>query len=112
VSESVPQIYTYYRLESPSQTSETAERQQNTLEIWGSPPRNMYQSDIPKVKAYEGKLPEGKRGIEFTTDIMPDSGCRPGEPVWSGPRMGVTVEDGYAKIKVLTIANYQLPILK
>jgi hypothetical protein len=108
VSESVSQIYTYYRTESPTQTAETAKLQQETLEIWGFPPQNIYQSDIPKVKAYKGKLPEGRRGIEFTTDILPDSGCRPGDPRWSGPRAGVIVEDGCAKIKVLTVTNYQL----
>jgi hypothetical protein len=32
--------------------------------------------------------------------VQPDSGHVPGQPVWSGPRPGVKVEDGKAKIPV------------
>jgi hypothetical protein len=84
------------------------------MEIWGSPPQNSYQSDIPKVKAYEGSLPKGERGIEFSTDVEPDPGMPPGKGIcWSGLRAGVRVEekeDGriYAIIKVLTFVNQQL----
>jgi hypothetical protein len=42
---------------------------EKSLEIWGRPARG---SDQPKVKAYLGSLPIGKRGIEFTTDVEPD----------------------------------------
>ena len=41
-----------------------------------------------KVKAYDGPLPEGRRGIEFTTDLLPDAGGAPGLPTWSGDRTG------------------------
>ena len=45
---------------------------------------------FPKVKAYEGHLPEGRTGIEFYTPVEPDPGRVPGCPVWSGPRPGVS----------------------
>lgn len=76
-------------------------------EIWGGPARNYLQSQIPKVKAYEKQLErEHKKGIEFTTGVCPDRGCRPGTANWSSPREGVRVEDGYAKIAVeITFCN-------
>jgi hypothetical protein len=88
------QVRTYHRLESPTQTPMIAKLQENNMEIWGSPPHNTYQSDIPKVKAYEGSLPKGVRGIEFTTDIEPDSGTPPGKGVcWSDLQKGVKIEE-------------------
>lgn len=75
--------------------------------MWGRPPRNVFASNIPKVKAYEGPLPDGERGIEFTTDVTPDPGCAPSQPVWSGPRDGVIVEDGFAKIRVTVVRAVQ-----
>jgi hypothetical protein len=94
---------TYHRLKSPTQTREDAIKQQKSMTIEGFPERNMSQSHIPKAKAYDGPLPLGEEGIEFTTDVEPDNGSRPGNPRWSGPRSGVTVEDGRAKMKVLSI---------
>lgn len=96
----------FHRLESPSQTPEVAKMQIDSREIWGGPARNFLQGQLPKVKAYENELPEDKRGIQFTTDVAPDRGCRPGLAYWSGPREGVRVEDGYAKIAVkITFCN-------
>ena len=43
-------------------------------------------SDRPKVKAYVGPLPPSRRGIEFTTDVLPDKNCPPTHAYWSGPR--------------------------
>ena len=54
-----------------------------TGELWGTKPGNYFRSDTPKVKAYQGKLPDGAKGIEFETDIAPDTGSVPGQPVWS-----------------------------
>lgn len=73
-----------------------------TGEIWGATPRNIFQSDIPKVKAYVGPLPSGTTGIEFETEIAPDAGHVPGKPTWSATpeRPGVTCDGDYAKIKV------------
>jgi len=71
-------------------------------EIWGMAPRNLFQSDIPKVKAYDGKLPAEARGIEFETEVQPDSGHVPGKPTWSAKpkRAGIRCDGDYAKIKV------------
>ena len=96
-------ISTYHRFISPTQTNQDLQKQIQSQEIWGQPARNVYQSDIPKVKAFVGKLPKGKKGIEFTTDILPDPNTPPYLATWSGERLGVRTEDGYAKLKVLTI---------
>ncbi|MEN9568746.1 MAG: hypothetical protein RLZZ69_3944 [Cyanobacteriota bacterium] len=97
------EISTYHRFVSSTQTLEDIEKQLQSLEIWGRPARNLYQSNIPKVKAFIGKLPENKKGIEFTTDVTPDPNTPPNWATWSGNRRGVKTEDGYAKLKVLTI---------
>jgi hypothetical protein len=52
-------------------------------ELWGQSPRNIAASNFPKVKAYEGKLPADRRGIEFETGLQPDEGTPPGRPMWS-----------------------------
>lgn len=97
---------TYYRIESPTQTSEDAKRQEESKEIWGRPARG---SDKPKVKAYAGKLPANARGIEFTTDVEPDPSTPPGSAYWSGPRSGVCVHESgeFAILRVLAIVNRQ-----
>ncbi|MBE9045109.1 hypothetical protein IQ255_11960 [Pleurocapsales cyanobacterium LEGE 10410] len=99
----------YYRVCSPSQTDEDIEKQLKSKEVWGKPPRNYNQSDIPKVKAYS-KRPQGRniRGIKFWTDIPPDPGGIPGQPTWSGGREGVRIEDGYAKMKVIKISLFTI----
>ena len=96
---------TYHRVESPTQTAADALSQEQTGELWGFPARG---SDIPKVKAYVGPLPSGRRGIEFTTSARPDSGCPPGYAFWSGPRSGVIVEGNRAKIQIDVVRNAQL----
>ena len=93
-----------HRRESPSQTPADAAQQEASNEIWGRP---SIWSDIPKVKAYSGPLPEDVRGIEFTTDVPPDPGCAPGRPEWSGPRPGVVVESGFAKLRCEVTRNTQ-----
>ena len=97
----------YYRIKSPSQTEEDIRTQLQSKEIWGEAPRNIYGSDIPKVKAYS-ESPEGKniKGVMFWTTVPPDSGGIPGKPTWSGEREGVRIEDGYAKIKVINIIPF------
>lgn len=67
-------------------------------ELWGRVPRGFFQSDIPKVKAYDGALPGEEQGFEFTSTVAPDPGGVPGKPTWSGPRPGVRVEGEFAKI--------------
>ncbi|WP_052026796.1 hypothetical protein [Rhodovulum sp. PH10] len=62
----------FHRLQNPwTQTDQDAVRQVETGEIWGRPARG---SDIPSVKAYRGPMPDGRRGIEFTTPVAPQPG--------------------------------------
>jgi hypothetical protein len=96
----------YHRYITPTQTEADLEMQLKSLEIWGKAAQNVYQSDIPKVKAYIGKIPPGKAGIEFTTDVPPDPNTPPHLATWSGNREGVRTEEGYAKLKVLTITRH------
>lgn len=102
----MPTIGIYHRYKTPTQTEEDIDMQIQSLEIWGKAAQNVYQSDIPKVKAYVGRIPRGKEGIEFTTDIPPDPNTPPHLATWSGNRAGVRTENGYAKLKVLTINRH------
>ncbi len=86
-----------------------ARSQEESGEIWGYPVRGGIR---PRVRAWSGALPPGKRGIEFTTDVLPDPGGAPGRPEWSGPRPGVRIEadaagDPVAKIAVEVTKNTQ-----
>jgi hypothetical protein len=99
----------YHRKKSPSQTAEVAKLQIASQEMWGGPKRNYVSSDEPVVNAWVGAISrETDKGIEFTTAVNPDS-YHPALVEWSvreGPRAGVWVEDGYAKIKVsITFCN-------
>ena len=76
----------FHRIETSTQSFEDAMTQVDSGELWGHPARG---SDIPKVKAWNGRLPEDAFGIEFTTDVAPDPHCVPHAPMWSGPRDGV-----------------------
>lgn len=71
------------------QSAEDNELVSSTGLLGGRPDRNIAQGLFPKVKAIEGPLPEGRRGIEFFTRIAPDRNHVPRFPVWSGPRDGV-----------------------
>jgi hypothetical protein len=87
----------YHRLESPTQTPADSRAQQTSGELWGRPSRF---STIAKVKAYEGPLPRGDRGIEFSTDVAPDPGCPPGQAFWSASNPGVRVGGDVVKLHV------------
>ena len=84
--------------------------QQAANEIWSGVP---YQSSWPQVQAYKGELPPGSLGIEFFTEIPPDSGSHPVEVRWSGfPfRADVRTEDDVAKIKceIVRVETRQVP---
>jgi hypothetical protein len=98
----------YHRLQSPTQSAETAARQQASGEIWGTYDRLMGgRSPFPSVDAYVGPLPDGEKGIEFTTDVPPDRNTPPRFARWRGPRDGVIVEGDYAKIRVTVTRNTQ-----
>lgn len=96
----------YHRYQTPTQSERDIQMQIESLEIWGKAAHNVYQSDIPKVKAYVGKIPQGKAGIEFTTDVPPDPNTPPHLATWSDNRPGVRTEGDYAKLKVLTITRH------
>ena len=76
----------YHRIETATQPANIVAVQRREGRIRGYPALG---SLIPKVKAYAGPLPSGKSGIEFTTDVLPDSGGAPGRPTWSGSRQGI-----------------------
>lgn len=67
-------------------------------ELRGNPPTHIFRSDIPKVQAYEGPLPEGYKGFEFLTPVAPDAGHVPGKPTWSPHSPGVVERSGQAVI--------------
>jgi hypothetical protein len=92
----------YYRVGDPPDVIRKIIR---SGELRGTSPRNVFQSDFPKVKAYSGHLPKGARGFEFETDVAPDTGCVPGKPTWSNGRAGVTISGGYARIKVRVVKS-------
>jgi hypothetical protein len=96
----------FYRIETDE---EVMQLQVQSREMWGKARRNSYQGLFPAVKAYEEWIGgETSKGIKFTTDVPPDpsTSCILGQVQWSGERLGVRIEDGYAKIKVLDINYY------
>jgi hypothetical protein len=99
-SDKKPRMYgPFHRLNDPP---EVVREILESGELWGRPSAHIFQSDIPKVKAYAGPLPAGAVGIEFETEVPPDNGHVPGKPTWSATpeRAGVTCDGDYAKIKV------------
>lgn len=101
-----PQIY--HRVETPTQTAAVARMQERSGQVWGQPAR---WSSIPSVKAYFGPLPNGRRGIEFTTQVPHDPKYSdPYEARWYHPHTpGVTLNgQGFAVIPA-TVTNKQVP---
>mmetsp|Transcript_8267 Transcript_8267/g.23778 ORF Transcript_8267/g.23778 Transcript_8267/m.23778 type:complete len:136 (+) Transcript_8267:62-469(+) len=94
----------FHRVKSPTQSDETAQLQAESGEMWGRPRQF---SDIPQVQAYTGKLDPDTEGIEFLTSVAPDRGTAPGSARWTGPRLGVRIEDDFAKISVLVTKHRQ-----
>jgi hypothetical protein len=92
----------YHRKESATQTPDVAAQQEASGELWGFPAQ---YSDIPKVKAFGGSLPEGVRGIEFTTEVEPDRGGHPRQPTWSGERDGVVAVPGEEAVKIRIVVT-------
>lgn len=85
----------YHRLgDSPSAIKAI----QESGELIGNPARNYMPSPWAKVKAYDGPLPQGRQGFEFYTNVKPDVGHVPGQPVWMAPRPGVVERNGQAVI--------------
>ncbi len=76
--------------------------------MWGTTARGGLN---PTVKAYQGPLPEGARGIEFTTNVKPsDVGLgRPGDiALWRQGSPGVVdAGNDYVKIACTVVRNTQ-----
>ncbi len=86
----------FHRLESPTQSKETAVLQMQSGEIWGRPAR---WSSIPAVKAWRGPLPAGRRGIEFMTSITPHVDSHPTLVRWLATTPGVSPQkNGFVSI--------------
>ena len=98
----------FHRLESPTQTPATAALQEANEEMWGATARGGLN---PTVKAYQGPLPPGARGVEFTTPVRPsDVGLgRPGDiAIWRRGSPGVVdVDDDFVKIACTVVRNKQ-----
>jgi hypothetical protein len=94
----------FYRPESPAQTAKDAAKQEELREIQAVAPTH---STVSRIRAYSGRLPKGMRGVEFDTDVAPDDGSPPGEARWTGPRLGIVVEDRVAKLSVNAVENRQ-----
>jgi len=85
-----------------------------TRELHGKAARNIYASDIPAVKAYQGPLPPGMPGYEFTTTVAPDPGSPGvhrlgGQVNWSGDRPGVRKVDDETVAIPVTITKVAAP---
>lgn len=77
----VPDYGPFNRRETDIQTPELAKEQVATGEVWGLTPSNGGME--PTVQAYAGRLRlPHKRGIEFTTDILPHPNASPFEVRW------------------------------
>jgi hypothetical protein len=94
----------FHRRESPTQTVEDVQIQVESQEMWGKGSRH---GSPPMVKAWDGPLPEGRRGVEFYTQVPPSGTGLPWVPEWRGPRPGVRIEGDFAKIAVRTTKNTQ-----
>jgi hypothetical protein len=97
-----PHARVYHRRESTTQTPDVAIQQEASGELWGYPAQ---YGDIPKVKAFGGPLPDGVRGIEFTTEVEPDRGGHPRQPTWSGDRDGVVAVPGERAVKIRIVVT-------
>lgn len=60
-------------------------------QLWGRPRRNFFAGFVPAVKAWDGSLPEDAVGVEFFTDVPPDSWSVPNWPQWTEGSTGVIV---------------------
>ncbi|MFS0772860.1 hypothetical protein [Sphingomonas sp. 1P08PE] len=64
---------------------------------------------MPQVQAYVGNLPEGRRGIEFVTEVPPSPGTPPHEARWRAGHSGVKISDDeeFAIITIVVIKSTQ-----
>jgi hypothetical protein len=76
----------YHRLRSPTQPIALDAVMIQRGQLCGGP---AWGSSIPSVKAYDGPLPGGASGIEFTTTVPPTPGSPPGLVKWYKGSPGV-----------------------
>jgi predicted amidophosphoribosyltransferase len=97
----------YHRLESPTQTIQDANHQEQSGELWGQPAR---WSQLPSVKAYRGPLPTAARGIEFTTQVQPHAQTHPTLVQWYEADPGVSrgATFGFVWIPIKVTRNSQV----
>jgi hypothetical protein len=76
----------YHRVETPKQTMQHAKLQVESGLMCGKIP---FGGAVPCVQAYVGVLPDGERGIEFTTEIPPLAGTVPHVAYWRQGSPGV-----------------------
>lgn len=96
----------YYRTGS-TQSDATTRKQLASGEVWGRANRG---SDTPSVDAWDGPLPADRHGIEFYTDVPPSRASPPHRARWLGPRQGVSISGGCAKIRVtITKTRFEQP---
>jgi hypothetical protein len=73
--------------------------------IWGRPRGNFFASVIPCVKAWDGPLPEGVAGVEFFTDVEPDTGSAPNWPRWSEGSDGVIILERQELVAIVVVVT-------
>ena len=96
----------FHREEGPTQTKQTAARQEAAGEIWGQATQ---MSPIPAVRAYRGPLPVGRRGIEFMTSVAPRVDSHPTLVRWLNTTPGVSqLPNGFVSIPVTVTQNTQV----
>lgn len=89
----------YHRIDNPrTQTPEDVEKMRTSGQLWGKVPMG---GTSPTVQAYEGPLPEGIDGFEFTTQVAPDKDSGSGQPGgqvrWSGEGEGMKAFESEGK---------------
>lgn len=98
----------YSRRETKTQTSADAVLQCATMEVWGKIAQN---GATPVVQAYKTELPKEWRGIEFSTNVAPESNTGPLHARWylgkPGVQRRIKNNDVYACISITNIKNLQ-----
>ncbi|SRR5579884_4339987 len=102
-AEPKPGLYGPFYKTGSAQSDETTRKQLASGEIHGHPDRGSF---TPSVDAWVGALPEGRPGVEFYTDAVPDRGSPPSKARWSGNRPGVTTVEETAIIRA-TITSHR-----
>ncbi|MGH3656416.1 MAG: hypothetical protein ACRDUA_07135, partial [Micromonosporaceae bacterium] len=96
----------FHRPVSQIQGAEELQQAQDTHQLEGA--ASGIANTEPTVFASQGPLPEGTPGVQFYTDVPPDSGNRiPGTVRWSGGRNDTSGSDGSTRIDVVVTDSRQ-----